>query len=150
MDTDQNPGLDSLTLEILKEEKVQSPPDKYKTHKFTRTKRDALAVTLSQMARVKFPIETRSMANKLVVRHFIHNEMEKSGMRPFHIAQTIGLAVEMAFVPNEYDIEVTQFQSSTAYMNQFDRFERPYTTSWFSTLFKWMPGRIPRRGFSTG
>jgi hypothetical protein len=135
---------------LTKEQEVSSPPEKYKTHPFNRKKRDSIAVTLSQMARTKFPIETRSMANKLVVRHYIHSEMEKIGMRPFHIAQTIGLAVEMVFVPNEYDIEVTQFQSSIAYMNQFDRFERPYTTSWFSTLFKWMPSRVPRRGYSAG
>jgi hypothetical protein len=146
----QQESISNIVPVLTKDQEVSSPPEKYKTHPFNRKKRDSIAVTLSQMARTKFPIETRSMANKLVVRHYIHSEMEKIGMRPFHIAQTIGLAVEMVFVPNEYDIEVAQFQSSIAYMNQFDRLERPYTTSWFSTLFKWMPSRVPRRGYSAG
>lgn len=53
-------------------------------------------------------------ANKLVVRRMARNIMEKHGVRPTHIRQSIEKVVAGVFVPDQYDIEASAMLSSNA------------------------------------
>lgn len=56
-------------------------------------------------------------ANKLVVRRMARNIMEKHGVRPTHIRQSIEKVVAGVFVPDQYDIEASAMLSSNAVAN---------------------------------
>jgi len=74
-----------------------------------RRRRIHVVITLAQEAKNRFSLTERSEAMRLTVRKFIFDRMTEHGMRPSHIRESLDLAVELAFTPDKYDIEATQF-----------------------------------------
>jgi hypothetical protein len=116
---------------------------------YVRNRRALIAVTVSQMAKNKFPISRRTEANRLVVRRFVHDALKQHGMRPSHIRKTIDMAVSLAFTPDESDLEVIAYESSIAYRKRVAFYETPYSTGWFSSWLSWMPRDITPRGYAS-
>jgi hypothetical protein len=116
---------------------------------WTRRSHKSLIVILSQEAKNRFPLIRKSEANYLVVRRYIHDRLTEHGVRPWRIRSVIEIAVELAFVPDEYQIEAATFAATAQVNLAHERLERSRTNrSGILSLFNWTTYRETQRGFA--
>lgn len=117
----------------------------------TKRRRRDLISNMAAEAKQKFPLIRKSEANYLVVRRFIYDRLKEHGVRVSHIKTVLPLAIELAFVPDESEIEAIQFAASAQVNLMHERYEEKWTNkSGILSMFQWKTYRRTGRGFSVG
>lgn len=69
-------------------------------------------------------ISIDSAANRLVAHRWIKRRMVQHGMRVRHIQQTLPLAVEAVFIPDQFEVEARQVRQSRAVLDRHHEYEQ--------------------------
>lgn len=99
------PSVDATTSVVPPPE--QEPdcgePDNKRSRPRTRA---PYAKFLFDMTRARFGVPNDTDANRMVMRRFLHDYMERRRNRPYTISTTIPIVMEMTFVPTQQDLEL--------------------------------------------
>jgi len=83
-------------------------------NKKVRPTRVRYVATLALVAKNRYGVLSNTAANKQMVRTFLLGVATDHGMRPSHIAKSLDIAVELAFVPSETELVAKQINYSTS------------------------------------
>lgn len=88
-------------------------------------------------------VGVESEANRLVARRYLSKKMVARGMRPQHIKTMLPIAVEMVFVPNEFEVIAHQLRYSKALLDRKDLAGVKYTPRYQPSIFNWFGAKRP-------
>ncbi len=106
-------------------------------------------VEIAQDCRMAIPgVGEESKANRLVARHWLYQKMVEHGVRPSHIRVILPLALELVFVPSQYEVTAMEMRNSSAFTTRNQAYEQqvfnrahPSIWNWFgSKRYRPLPG----------
>lgn len=77
-----------------------------------KPRRGSYAARVAREAKAHFGLLERSEANRLVLHKWCRDRMVEHGVRPSHMAALLPLAVQLAFVPLQEEIEAAQLSAT--------------------------------------
>jgi len=94
-----------------------------------------------QETKNKFGKAADNTANRLAVRHYILNVLEKHKMRPSHIRMVIETAVELVFIPDNSEVVAIRVKNSIAAQNQHQALrDASHGGNWLTRLLRLTTG----------
>lgn len=85
----------------------------------------------SLLAHAKHHSPTFTRANEMIVSAWIQKRMEADGVRSIQIAKVLPLAVRMAFVPTEGDVDARMIDNAPAVIRRHKKKDTKYWSSFF-------------------
>lgn len=138
-DQDERNGDQAITA-------IDDPEDLYPDYAVvgvTPANAPRMAVHFASLARCELPLNEKTLANRLVAKKFLFDNMKLHGMRTSHISKVLPLALELSFVPSTYEVAAKRLAASQSVS---ERVESANAVSWRRdrpTIFNWF-GRIKR------